>query len=213
MARTASMQPPGDQSSRRPGAADNPEEAARIDAPDIAWKILGRFDFYIGSTNAKAALLIAFNTFVTGTIVLKGQDVSALFGRYRMAYSLAVLALFVGALASVASMWLTFKVIRPYLDSARSPTQYHSVLFFNHVAEHANLDEYRSAVQGLDEDALTKDLTAQAHALAVGLRSKFATMRQAVNIILYVQLPAIGLVILLLFGSIAWDLLSKVAAP
>jgi Family of unknown function (DUF5706) len=193
-------------------AGDTNGASAEADAAEVLWKVIGRFDLYIGSTNAKAALLIAFNTFVTGSIALKGQEVRALFGSHRVAYALAVLALLVAATASFVSMWLTFRVIRPYLDSPRSPTQYHSAIFFNHVAEHDQPDQYQAAVSALDDAGRVKDLAAQAHAIARGLKAKFATMRRAIDTILYVQIPALGLVILLLFGSMACDILAKAVA-
>ncbi len=188
---------------------DTDGAAAKADESEILWKVIGRFDLYIGSINAKAALLIAFNTFVTGSIVLKGQEVGVLFGTHRVAYALAVIALLITAMSSFVSTWLTFRVIRPYLDSPRQPTQYHSAIFFNHVAEHEQPDHYQTAVSTLDAAGWVKDLAAQAHALARGLKVKFATIRQAIDIILRVQIPALGLVILLLFGSMAYDVLAK----
>ena len=42
---------------------------------DTWMKLIGRYDFYNGSVNTKAALLVAFNTFVAGGIVLKWKDI------------------------------------------------------------------------------------------------------------------------------------------
>lgn len=181
-----------------------------MDKKDLLWRVIGRFDFYIGSTNAKAALLIAFNTFVAGGVLLKSVDIWNLFGDYKAPAALASIALLVAALAALVSLWFTFKVIRPYLDSERDPNKYHSMIFFNHVAEWSS-DRYCDELVKLDEACLEADLARQAHALAKGLRLKFEDMIFAVNAVIWVQLPALGIVVILLIITLSWDILVEVA--
>ena len=46
---------------------------------DFLWKVIGRIDSYMISTHNKAALLLAFNTFVIGGIILKWSDITDMF--------------------------------------------------------------------------------------------------------------------------------------
>src|SRR4051812_28672263 len=48
-----------------------PDAKARI---DFLWKVMARFDAYILSVNAKAALIGTFDMFILGTIVLKWAE-------------------------------------------------------------------------------------------------------------------------------------------
>src|SRR5687768_6211987 len=120
---TEPAQAPGEDSSEDP----------RLDA---LWKVVGRFDTYMGSTNTKAALLIAFNTFVPGSVALKWQDIERAFGTdHRSAFVLASVFLVVALAASVVSLVFTFWAISPFLKSPKRPEKYHSDLFFCDVAE------------------------------------------------------------------------------
>jgi hypothetical protein len=165
--------------------------AQRVEA---LWKVVGRYDTYIGSTNTKAAFLIAFNTFVVGGIVLKWQDIrSAVGDTSPPAFPLAAVLLLAAMGAALASLYLTFQAINPFLTSPKRPNEYHSNLYFGDVSEHADPDKYLQAVGRWDEAGLQKDLAFQAHTLAGGLTAKFAAIRKAIWAVVYVQLPALAL--------------------
>ncbi len=84
---------------------DKTTEAKADGAPsDLLWKIIQRYDYYIGTTNAKAAIIATFNTFVFGAIVIKWQDLLPLFGAHRHAAILAGCFLAVAAIASLVSL-------------------------------------------------------------------------------------------------------------
>ncbi len=171
--------------------------ATELRTDDLLLKIIARFDFYIGTTNAKAALVAAFNTFAIGAIVLKWGDVVALFAGHPAAAKGAAILLAVAALASVASLAAVFMMVKPYLDSPKAPMKYHSILFFGHVAEHGSATDYVSAVLGASEEDIVADLGAQAHALARGVRAKFRLMNAAVLALVLGELGAFAVILLM----------------
>lgn len=178
-------------------------------AVDSLWRIIQRYDHYIGTTNTKAAIAAAFNTFIFGTIVIKWQELLPLFGAHRSAAVLAGFLLAIAAIASLVSLWATFQVINPFLRSPKSPTQYHSVIFFSHVAEHENSENYLSCFQQSNSDTLCKDLGTQAHVLACGIRDKFQKMKIAVGAIILVQLPALAGIVVVKLWTLVADILVK----
>jgi uncharacterized membrane protein YuzA (DUF378 family) len=184
----------------------------KSDLNDTMWKIIGRYDTYMGSVNTKATLLIAFNTFLLGSVILKGQDVAAIFGSHSHAVMVVYACLFIMSITSLLSMGYTFQAVTPFLDSPREPTTYHSIIFFEHVAEHSDESKYHTAITGLTDGAIITDLSSQAHALARGLRSKFRHLRTAFRIILRGQLPAIGVIATIWFICNAMDVMDRMAA-
>lgn len=193
--------------------ADGPVTAESAKAPEFLWKVIQRYDTYVGSTNAKAAMLGTFNTFVVGAVVLKWHEVVALYGAHPKIGVGAGAVVLIAALASLYSLWRVFKVVHPFLDSSKKPGQYHSDIFFGHVAEHGCAEDYLRHVAKADEATTTHDLGAQAHALACGLRQKFNDMRLAVGAILYVQLPALGVLLMIKFVTLVMDLTTKGVQP
>ena len=110
-----------------------PARLTAAQANDAWMKLIGRYDFYNGSVNTKAALLVAFNTFVGGGIVLKWKDIHDAFGTEKVAFILASLFLLVALAASLVSLWFTFRSVNPFLGPPVIPNDYHSLLFFGDV--------------------------------------------------------------------------------
>jgi hypothetical protein len=160
-------------------------------ANDTWLKLIGRYDFYNGSVNTKAALLVAFDTFVAGGIVLKWKDIAEAFGNQKVAFFFVALFLIVALAASLVSLWFTFKSVNPFLGSPNLPKNYHSLLFFGDVKKFA-LEDYHKEVVKVTDEELGRDLAYQAHALADGLCGKFAALRTAVWWILFVLIPALA---------------------
>lgn len=180
---------------------------------DLLWKVIQRYDYYIGTTNAKAAIIATFNTFVFGAIVIKWQDLLPLFGAHRNAAILAGCFLAVAAIASLVSLWAIFLVINPFVKSPKRPAQYHSVIFFSHVAEHEIPENYLTCVEQINEEALCKDLGLQAHSLALGVRDKFQKMKIAVGAIIFAQIPALAAMVIIKLWTLIADVLEKGVNP
>lgn len=162
---------------------------------DLLWKVIGRFDGYLNGTNSKTALVTAFNAFVVSAVVLKWSEIVAQFSAPTSGRIVATF-LAVATLASLLSLWFAFKTVAPYLGSPKAPQKYHSILFFEHVAEHESGQDYVDVVRGYDQGAIELELATQAHALARGLQGKFHTSSLAIGAILFVQLPALAAIFL-----------------
>jgi hypothetical protein len=180
---------------------------------DLLWKVIQRYDFYIGTTNAKAAIIATFDTFVFGAIVIKWQDLLPLFGAHRNASVLAGCFLAVAAVASLVSLWAIFLVINPFVKSPKRPTQYHSVIFFSHVAEHEVPENYLTCIEQSNDESLCKDLGLQAHSLAMGVRDKFQKMKFAVGAIIFAQIPALAAMVIIKLWTLIADVLVKGVNP
>lgn len=177
--------------------------------PDFLWKVIQRYDSYINATNTKAGMIAAFNTFVFGTIVIKWKDLLPLYGNHLNAALLAGALLAIAALAALVSLWYAFSVINPFLKSPKKPTQYHSAIFFSHVAEHAQPEQYLSCMDEISHHAIYEDLAFQTHALACGLDVKFKKLRISVGAVIFALVPALSLMVAVKLFTLMADILSK----
>ena len=57
---------------------------------ETLFRIIGRFDFYISSTNTKASLLLAWNSFVPGFLLLKYDAILGNFSTERWSFVIAI---------------------------------------------------------------------------------------------------------------------------
>jgi hypothetical protein len=179
-----------DSSPLKPLSKEEDTEAVRL-LTDHLWKTIQRFDVYTGSTNAKAAFLIAFNSALFGGVLLRWKEALAPLAPGTLPMTLAGGALFILSIGCVASCWITFTVVSPFLGSPKSPGLYHSTVFFQHVGEHPTGDAFTAVLNQSDAASRMQDLANQAHAMAVGLTKKFIHLRRAIACILLVELPMI----------------------
>lgn len=149
------------------------------DNSGFLWKVIGRFDTYIGTTNTKAALLATFGTFVFSALVLKWSDFLLGFAGYHKLTVAAGICVAIAAAAAALSTALAFLTVHPFLFSPKNPGKYHSNLFFVHVSEHASGDDYARAVKEIADENQELDLAKQAHSLAKGLTSKMHRLQVA----------------------------------
>lgn len=194
--------------------ATGPLPLTPTQAIDALWKVIGRYDTYIGSTNTKAAMLIAFNTFVPGSIALKWKDIQDAFGSgHKEAFILASIFLLIALVASVVSLVFTFWAISPFLKSPEPPGGYVSDVFFGSVGRHENPEAYLARVESWSDSAFRKDLAIQAHTLAQGLSAKFYRLKVAISAVMFAQLPMFGAMILTYLCVVLSDVIRKTATP
>lgn len=174
--------------------------------PDSAYRdnflieVIKRYDFYNGTINNKGALIVAFHAFLLASVILKWNEVLAIYTQTPpVKWPLVVVTvcmIILGGL-SVFSLFHTFKAIHPFRKSHKAPNDYHSNLFFDHVAEHADYSAYIACLKKTTNEGCTRDLAAQAHALAMGLHKKFNAFDWSIRAILYGQLPVFAIMLLL----------------
>ena len=178
--------------------ADNKEKDTDLleDKIDLVLKVIGRFDFYINSTNAKASLILAWNGVAVGAILLKYDAVLALYQKNSSVQVIAVFLLSLIGAFSVLSIGLVFKVVFPFLKATSKKTPNESILFFGSVAS-MGAERYFEKLSKETSTEILSDLSDQAVILAQGVRDKMQVMQKSINAI-YVQLfLLLGLVVLL----------------
>jgi hypothetical protein len=168
---------------------------------DSLWKVVHRYDTYFTSTNNKAAVLIAYDTFAVGAALLQFANLDAIApagcGWPRPVFFALVAGV---TLSSLWSLFHVLAVIMPYTASNRKAAGYHSIVFWDDVAEHQSADDYVQQVKTYNEQQMQEDLARQAHVLASGLRQKFARFQRAIWVLAWVQLWLVGLFI----GFVLW---------
>jgi hypothetical protein len=174
-----------------------------IEKVDYVFKLIGRYDTYINSTNTKASLVIAWNGVVIGTILLKYNDLLMNYEPTKWAVVIASILLTLMGICSVVSIALIFNVIFPFLKStSRIPTGRvltdESTIFFGSVAQ-LSAAEYQNQIRGLTSGTLLADLTDQAVILAQGLNAKMELIRKSILAIMGELLLIAALLILKVF--------------
>ncbi|HBG34439.1 MAG TPA: hypothetical protein DDX01_03655 [Holosporales bacterium] len=158
-------------------------------------KQLSRFDFYINSCNTKAAFVIAFNTFVLGSILLKYDVIMSMYQNEKIRYfSAFVFILLVSCIGM--SLWNVFSAVKPFLQSGDEKSANKSLFFFKSVSE-MDLVDYKANVIGITDERLLDDLITQTHVLAKGASDKFSKIDKSIYWLLYFVITPIGVLYLL----------------
>ncbi|HZW40279.1 MAG TPA: Pycsar system effector family protein [Ignavibacteriaceae bacterium] len=152
----------------------------------------------MNSTNLKATVLLAFNTFVLSSIVLKSDQLLKVFPKSWDMFVLTFLSIFF--ICCTVSLFFTLLVIMPYLKSPSELKKYHSDIFFGHISDYPNPDDYFNSIKKSTEEEKLKDLSFQVHAVATGLNKKFRMMLFAFIPIVYVLFPSV--IVLVIFRII-----------
>lgn len=164
------------------------------DKTDLLWKTIGRYDAFYSNVNNKGALILAFDAFVLGSLVLKFSDILNIYKELGPVKWLAALAITIIFLSTLLSIFYTFLAINPFLKSSKYPNPYRSILFFNHVAEHETEAAYMEEVEKLETEKFMADLVYQTHSLATGLKGKFSKIKVAIrwNLVQIICLLVLG---------------------
>lgn len=158
-------------------------------------EIIKRYDNYIISTNAKASLIIAFNSLILGTVLLKFGEIISFYNSSRMS-GVAGLLLVLISVSSLLSLFFVFGVVYPYFGSKTDDeNQRNSLVYFGSVSK-INAQEYLNRLEICSIEDLIKDLTAQTTILARGLNSKMIKMRDSIIAITFSLVFILFLVIL-----------------
>ncbi len=165
------------------------------DRIEFLWKVISRYDQYYSETNSKAAVLLAFNTFILGTIIIKFDEIWKVFDDYCLTIFIANICLLIILLATIISTWKVIKGIYPFLDSPQHPEDYNSNIFFGHVNNYKNEIDYKNKLDNFSLENLNQDLAFQAYILAKGLTKKFNFFKSAfkANLWQMAALLALGL--------------------
>jgi hypothetical protein len=157
--------------------------------------VIKRYDNYIVSTNAKASLIIAFNSLILGTVLLKFGDIISFYNSSGVRGVVGLLLVLISA-SSLLSLFFVFSVVYPYFGSkADDENQQNSLVYFGSVSK-LNGQEYLNRLEICSIEELIKNLTVQATILARGLNSKMLKMRHSIEAITFSLVFILILVIL-----------------
>ena len=145
--------------------------------------IIQRFDSYISAANTKGNFLLAFNTFLCGSVIanyktLSGliEDVSAL-----KFLSICLFALFIIGLVTTG---LIMKAVYPFLSSGNSTKEkYHSLIFFNSIAQYESDRDFMAAFQQQSNEGVNEDMAKQSFYLAKALKLKYKVLAWAMRLV------------------------------
>ena len=140
------------------------------------WKLLDRYDVYIGSTINRAAAVTALNTLIVGYVILKAGDILPAFRGHSKLRLAAFGGLGVAGLAALVSTFLSFVALVPYLGSAANTGR--SLIFFKDVASRKR-SAFKTEVVSISDESAEGDLAEQVHDVASGLNKKFVWLTRA----------------------------------
>jgi len=166
------------------------------DRIDLLLKVIGRFDFYINSTNTKASLILAWNGIVVGALLLKYDVILVQYKRNWFVWVAAASLLSLIGMFSVFSIGLVFKVVFPYLKGTSKEPESESILFFDSVAS-MDAERYFDKVAHETSEEVLLDLADQAVILAKGTQNKMLTMQKSIRCI-YAELLILAVLVILL---------------
>lgn len=157
--------------------------------------VIKRYDNYIISTNAKASLIIAFNSLIVGTVLLKFGSIISFYDSSGIRNLVGFLLVFI-SISSLLSLFFVFRVVYPYFGNKNdNSNQKNSLVYFGSVSKISG-SEYLDHLEICSIHELVKDLAIQATIIAKGLNSKMLMMRHSIRTINFSLVLILILVIL-----------------
>jgi hypothetical protein len=158
-------------------------------------KSLGRYDFYINTTNAKCSIVLAFNSFIIGALLLKFDEILKIYCQNLYFKGIATFMLCMIGVVSSISIIFAFRVINPFLQSGTEGGKSESIIYFGSVSK-MSLSRYVEEINSKTDNEIIEDLVVQVKTLADGLTQKMSDMRRAVKFIYAILILVICLFIL-----------------
>lgn len=156
--------------------------------------VIKRYDTYIVSTNAKASLIIAFNSLIMGAVLLKFGDIIGFYSNQSMKSFVGFLLVLITA-STLLSLFHVFRVVYPFFgNTSEEKTQISSLIYFGSVSKMSD-EEYMENISKASLEQLTKDLSSQTTILANGLKGKMMKMRSSINAITFTMVLILFLVL------------------
>lgn len=147
--------------------------------------VLNRFDHYIEGANSKGNFLLAFGAFLFGFIVTSFNSIVVINNHKAQDWTsgllIAVLVL------GIISIGFTIAAVFPFLKTNNSSSeQYHSLVFFNSIADMSEEDFVTQHKQQKGKK-VCKDMAKQIHAISKGLKTKYIRISWSIRFV-FIQL-------------------------
>jgi hypothetical protein len=139
--------------------------------------LIQRYDNYISGANTKGNFLLAFITFLTGSIVTNYCKLTELI-KTELGLLLFNISLASIIIINLIILGLVIKAVYPFLKSGNSSKEkYHSHVYFNSVAEFEDGKSFYESFSKQSDNDIMIDLANQAFQLANGLEKKYYFLR------------------------------------
>ncbi len=146
---------------------------------EFLWKVLGRFDTYIGATLTRAGMTAAFNAVVLGLAAGKWSEFFGMDHQHATAKCVVAFALVASAACSLFSLACALLAVDPLLTTPTTLPKMHSTVFFGDVARFTDPTSYKSAVDAASEQDLESDLATQVYVVGKIVDTKFRYLKRA----------------------------------
>lgn len=163
--------------------------------------IIKRYDTYIVSTNAKASLIIAFNSLILGTVLLKFGDIIGFYATQNTKTFVGFILLIITA-STLLSLFFVFQVVYPFFGTTSDNKKQKSSLIYFGSVSNMSADEYAENITNTSLTDIIKDLSTQATVLAGGLQDKMLKMRYSIKSITLTMLLILLLALFRAAGNI-----------
>ena len=161
-------------------------------------EIIKRYDSYIGSSNAKIAVILSYSMAYIGGVAFKIIDLSAK-RSHDCTWWLAIVISSASVLVTLYAMYLAYRALNPQTPPGRAPHEQPSVIFFGDVANLVGgRDGYFQRIKEISDTEIVEDLARQAHVLAGIVSNKMAILNQSIDVLAKTQLPLCLLTIIAL---------------
>lgn len=132
---------------------------------------LSRFDHYNEGANSKGNFILAYSVFLLGFAVANFEEIRAINNEaYPQLTLILLIALVVFVLISIG---FAISAVFPFLKNNNSSSKkYHSLIFFNSISEMQE-SEFMEKVKSQKTKDVIKDMSRQAHVVALGLKYKY----------------------------------------
>lgn len=180
---------------------ENPTDSEALKSRlDISWKTLVRFDQYITLFNTKANIIIAFESLLISSFVIKAGEIYSGFGTHKFMAGLAGAAIFVVAFSGVCALWHALSVVKPNLTTSDKPSK----IFFVDVAKSLGKEsEFSADYKTISQESMLEDICRQLPSLAATASAKSASNDRSVGA-MKVQTCALGVAMMIKALSVAW---------
>jgi len=168
---------------------------SQVETIDMLFKVINRFDFYTNSTNVKTSLIIAWNSFIFGTILMKYDDILTLFPPIGWPHYISIFFVSLFGIFSIISNIFAFQVALPFLQPSSINLSSSSMFFFGSVSK-KSVEDYSVEIGGASFEFILSDLCDQAVTVARGLSEKMAKLQNSIQAIYGGLIAASGLLIL-----------------
>ncbi|MCH8535918.1 MAG: DUF5706 domain-containing protein [Flavobacteriaceae bacterium] len=155
--------------------------------------LLSRFDHYIEGANSKGNFLLAFSAFLFGFIVSSFNSIAEF--NDSSGRSLTIVLLVMILVLGLVSIGFTVAAVFPYLKTNNSSSnKYHSLVFFNSIAE-MDKKNFLKQYKNQNDKKISRDMAKQIFAISKGLKTKYFRISWAVRLV-FVQLALLLIIII-----------------